>query len=125
MKCEKCNAEKGCIPCPDGQPGCEVLHGLACINCEPEVFAGQPGFKDKGYTINFATMLFENISNELYAEMLTWAEEVVLKGSVPSPDPDWVSDYLATFGYDNPRQRLLFISTAMPQRVLLSLVKSA
>ena len=71
-------------------------------------------------TINMQTQLFENISDDEAERMWIWARNMVLHGHFPPLDPPWITQWLEAFGYDD-RQRLLLISTALPQRVLLSL----
>ena len=73
------------------------------------------------YTINPKTMLFENIDAKLQLEMLSVVEDLVLRGSPPSPQPAWVSDWMHQMGF-NADQELMVMATAFPQRVLLSLV---
>jgi hypothetical protein len=69
--------------------------------------------------INKTTQLFEELTQDEADPLLAWAEDVVLRGDFPPIDPPWLSAWLDTMGYD-ARQRLLLISTAIPQRVLLS-----
>jgi hypothetical protein len=73
------------------------------------------------YTINPKTMLFENIDAKLQLDMLSVVEDLVLRGSPPSPQPAWVSDWMRQMGF-NADQELMVMATAFPQRVLLSLV---
>lgn len=68
------------------------------------------------------TKLFCDMTKQEAQEMLDWAEDVVLRGKVAHPDPKFVTWWLSSCGYDE-RQRLLVISTALPQRILLSLVR--
>lgn len=71
--------------------------------------------------INEKTMIFEDLSNEEADAMLVVLENIVLRGEVPSPFPPWLKEWMETFGY-NGSQGLLLVSTAFPQRALLSLV---
>jgi len=73
--------------------------------------------------INSRTQLLEDFTDSEACKMLLWAEDVVLRGEVAWPDPPFVPDWLDSFGYDE-RQRLLVISTALPARVLLSLLRA-
>lgn len=71
--------------------------------------------------INEKTMLFEDIPPDLQVEMRTWVENVVLRGELSWPLPSWVQDWMNTFNFDE-RQTMLIQSTALPQRILLSLL---
>lgn len=73
--------------------------------------------------INKTTMLFEDISSDERREMLQFCEQIVLHGKPPWPHPAWLTEWLTTFGYDE-RQALLLMATAIPQRVMLSLLRS-
>jgi hypothetical protein len=70
--------------------------------------------------INNKTMLFEGMTPAERVDLLAWAKAGVLDGNLPQPQPQWVTDWMTVFGY-NDTQQLLVISTALPQRVLLSL----
>ena len=72
--------------------------------------------------IDTKSMLFVDLTDEEAAELTAFAEGVVLHGSIPHPQPEWVDQWMTAFGYDE-RQRLLVISTAFPQRVLLSVLR--
>lgn len=72
--------------------------------------------------INKTTMLFEDISPTERREMLAVCEDIVLRGKLPWPHPDWLRAWMDAFGFDE-RQQFLTISTAFPQRVLLSLLQ--
>lgn len=74
--------------------------------------------------INQTTMLWEDISSAEREEMQRVAEDIVLRGKVPYPVPSWINDWLTAFGYDE-RQALLVMSTAIPQRILLSLTSAS
>ena len=69
--------------------------------------------------INKQTMLFEDISDDEAREMLYFCKDIVLYGKVSFPD--YFEQWIKEFKYDE-RQKTLLISTAFPQRVLLSLV---
>lgn len=71
--------------------------------------------------VNKKTLLFEDLTEDARRELLVWAEDVVLQGKIAYPDPPWVTEWMKVAGYDE-RQRLLTISTSLPQRILLSLV---
>jgi len=73
--------------------------------------------------VNPKTLLFESISPDERAEMLAVTKKLVLEGEVPHPYPNWVKLWMATAQYDE-RQQLLVLSTAFPQRVLLSLIEN-
>lgn len=72
--------------------------------------------------INKETMLFEDLSEQDRSEMLSFAKDLVLRGITPNPLPDFVEQWMTAFGYSD-YQRLLIISTALPQRILLSLTE--
>lgn len=72
-------------------------------------------------TLNTTTMLYSNIPPKERAEMVDWCADVVFRGKVPNPDPVWITRWMEAHGYDE-RQRLLVISTALPQRILFSLL---
>jgi len=72
--------------------------------------------------INKQSMLWEELTPQEKIELYEWAESVVLRGEIP-PHPSWLIQWFETFEYDE-RQRLLLISTAVPQRVLLSLLRN-
>jgi len=65
--------------------------------------------------------LFRDFTTQEAAQMKEWATNIVLHGKVAHPDPEWVTAWMESNHY-NDRQRLLTISCALPQRVLLSLV---
>lgn len=65
--------------------------------------------------------LFRDFTTQEAAQMKEWATNIVLHGKVAHPDPEWVTAWMESNHY-NERQRLLTISCALPQRVLLSLV---
>ncbi len=73
--------------------------------------------------INRETMLFEDISDVEYTEMLQTMDDIVLCGKLPYPLPWLAAEWMKCFDY-NETQVLLLLSTAFPQRVLLSLVHS-
>jgi hypothetical protein len=72
-------------------------------------------------TINLTTQLFEGLTDQEANELQTWVEGVVLRGTIPPEDPNPIKQWLVVFGHNQDR-RLLVISTALPQRVLLSLL---
>jgi hypothetical protein len=69
--------------------------------------------------IDIKTHLFTNLTNAEAAELLKWAEYVVLRGSLPPKDPEWVTDWLQLMEY-NENERLIVLTTVLPQHVLLS-----
>lgn len=72
--------------------------------------------------IDQKTMLYTDILPVERKEMIEVARSIVLDGKVPHPIPLWVTDWLKAFDLDTPDRRLLVLSTAFPQRLLLSLV---
>lgn len=67
-------------------------------------------------------MLFEGMSKDEKKEMLRFARNLIFGGKVPHPLPDFVEQWFEEFGY-NQDQRLLVLATALPQRILLSLIE--
>lgn len=74
--------------------------------------------------INPATLLFEDFTPQEGKEILACARAIVLDGKVPHPYPAWLDQWMQVAGFEADR-RLLVISTAFPQRALLSLLKEA
>jgi hypothetical protein len=72
-------------------------------------------------TINLATQLFEGLTDQEANELQAWAEGVILHGHFPPKHPNLIEQWFVIFGH-NADRRLLVISTALPQRVLLSLL---
>lgn len=68
------------------------------------------------------TLLLIEMTDFEAASALEWAENLVLAGTFPPDDPPWLAEWLRVAGYDE-RQRLMLISTAIPQRILLSVVR--
>ena len=56
-------------------------------------------------------------------EMQLWAEDVVLRGNVAHPDPNFVVWWLDSNEYWNNNKRLIARVTVLPQMILLSLVR--
>lgn len=73
--------------------------------------------------INKQTQLWEDLTTDESEEMLRWAEDVVLRGKIAHPIPDWLVLWLSEFNFDD-RQYLLLMSTALPQKVLLSVLNA-
>jgi hypothetical protein len=73
-------------------------------------------------TINLTTQLFEGLTDQEANELQAWAEGVVLRGEFPPKHPALIEKWFVAFNHNSDR-RLLVISTALPQRVLLSLLK--
>jgi hypothetical protein len=74
--------------------------------------------------VNKATQLWEELRPDEVSAMTSWAEDVVLRGKVAYPDPPWLTLWYSELGFDEDRQRLMLQSTAVPQKVLLSIVKA-
>lgn len=72
------------------------------------------------------TLLFVEMSNQEEFELLAWAENVVLTGMTHG-HPKWIDDrideWLNAAGLE-VSNRLLAISTVIPQRVLISIIRS-
>lgn len=73
-------------------------------------------------TINLATQLFEGLTDQEANDLQGWVEGAVLRGKFPPKHPNLIQEWFSVFNY-NPDQQLLVFSTALPQRVLLSLLK--
>jgi len=69
-----------------------------------------------------ASLLFQDIPSDMREEMFRVAEEIVLAGDLPHPQPDWVTMWFEAGGFDE-RQRLMVFSTVFPVRVFLSLLR--
>jgi hypothetical protein len=67
------------------------------------------------------TLLFSRFTPDERREMLAFCELVVLAGKVPSPLPSWCTQWLENAGHERHND-LLMIATALPQRVMLSLL---
>lgn len=67
------------------------------------------------------TKLFRDISDQKRQELRDWAKSVILEGTLPTPEPPWVTQLLEAINV--PGQRLLVLSTVVPQRILLSIVE--
>jgi hypothetical protein len=65
---------------------------------------------------------FQDLDEDSATEILSWAEDVTVRGRIAYPRPDWVQEWLDVMMFDE-RQALLVTSTVLPQRVLLSLVR--
>lgn len=70
-----------------------------------------------------STMLFCDISPQEGEQMLRWVEQVLLRGYLPQPEPAWLLQWLAECGIDD-RQKMMMVHTALPARVLLSLLRA-
>jgi hypothetical protein len=73
--------------------------------------------------INKQTQLWEDLTAEESEAMFKWAEDVVLRGKIAYPIPDWITLWLAELKFDE-RQYLMLMSTALPQKVLLSVLNN-
>jgi hypothetical protein len=72
--------------------------------------------------INPITMLITNFTEQERKEMLKYAEDLVVRGLLPSPDPPWVTEWRNVCGFLDSSKWLLVVATALPQRILLSLL---
>lgn len=68
------------------------------------------------------TLLFTDIPPEMAKEMLAVSEDIMFKGTLPHPRPEWLQEWMQAGGFDE-RQYLLIVSTVLPARVLLSIIK--
>lgn len=71
--------------------------------------------------INPTTLLFEDLTDDEREELRSYAESVVIDGVFPQPEPHWVAFWAVMAGYDH-RQKLIVMSTVLPQRILLSIL---
>ena len=67
-------------------------------------------------------LLFHDLDEDLALELRQWAENVVLRGKIAYPEPPWVQMWLDSAGLDR-RQGLLTISTVLPARIFLSVLR--
>lgn len=72
--------------------------------------------------IDQSTMLFVDLTQDDAVAMQAFAERIILRGNIPHPLPQYFHDWMKAFEYDE-RQGLIMLSTAFPQRVLLSVVR--
>ena len=72
--------------------------------------------------VNKVTQLWEELKPDEISAMRSWAEDVVLRGKIAYPNPPWLMLWYYELGFNEDRQRLLLQSTAVPQKVLLSIV---
>lgn len=72
--------------------------------------------------IDSRTLLFDDISVAEWHDLYSWASGVILHGHLRQPEPAWIEEWCRVAQFDS-RQKLLMLSTALPQRVLLSLLK--
>lgn len=73
--------------------------------------------------INQATQLWEDLTADDVLKMKTWVESTVIYGEFDYPNPDWLMLWFSELEFNTDRQQLLLKSTAVPQRILLSMVK--
>jgi hypothetical protein len=73
--------------------------------------------------INKATQLWEDLTADDVSKMKTWVESVVLHGTCAYPNPDWLMLWFSELEFNTDRQQLLLQPIAVPQRILLSIVK--
>lgn len=81
-------------------------------------------FEGRYMKINKVTQLWEDLIPADISAMKTWAEDVVLRGKIAYPNPDWLVFWYMELGFKEENQRLLMQSTAVPQRVLLSIINA-
>lgn len=67
------------------------------------------------------TLLFVELSEQDCTNLLSWAENVILRGHLPPEDPPWINEWLTAARMDDG-QRLLVLSTVIPQRALLAVL---
>ncbi len=72
--------------------------------------------------IDETTMLFTEISAEDRKEMYPLAKRMILEGFIPNPIPKFITQWMETFEYTE-RQYLMVMATAIPQRILVSLLE--
>lgn len=70
------------------------------------------------------TKIFTNLTDAQCIEMVDWATDVILRGVIPQPEPEWVGRLMHALGGDvRPHNRLMYLSMVLPQRVLLAVVR--
>lgn len=103
------------------------IHGRVNLGAEDgDVLRFEPledDFVEPELWIDSTTLLFRDISLKLRHEMKEFCEDIVIKGRIPNPLPDWVEKWFTVGKFDD-RQRLLVISTVLPQRIMLSLLRA-
>lgn len=72
--------------------------------------------------VNPTTLLFEDLDQAAALLILQMSEALVLEGEVPYPYPAWLEEWMQAGNFDAGK-RLLVISTAFPQRALLSVAR--
>lgn len=72
--------------------------------------------------INKELQTWEDLTTTDIQVMQRWAEDVLFVGKLEYPTPPWLELWYKELGYDD-RQRLLVQSSAVPQRVLMSIVR--
>jgi len=70
--------------------------------------------------ISRTTMLFEDIG-DLHNEMFEYGRSIVMDGVIGHPVPWWVTQWIQECGLTET-QWLMIMSTAFPQKLLLSLL---
>lgn len=71
--------------------------------------------------LNTDTLMFEGLDHEEADQMESYCHDLVLKGVRPKKDPPWVDEWLKA-SRTEPHMALLVLTTAMPQRLLLSVL---
>ncbi len=71
--------------------------------------------------INTKTLLFEELTDIEKSELLEMTKKIVIEGKLPPISNPYVSLWMKSLGFED-KQFLVIISTAFPQRALLSLI---
>jgi len=74
--------------------------------------------------IHKMSLLFEDIPEDVRADMTSVVEDIVLRGKIPHPYPEWMAEWLK-IGEFSDKQHLMVISTVLPARVLISIVRES
>ncbi len=88
---------------------------------ETRVLGGSESNLEPTMRVDPKTLLITEMTDLEAAAMLEWTEAIVLAGTFPPDDPPWLAEWLRVAGFDG-RQRLMVLSTVVPQRALLSLL---
>lgn len=71
--------------------------------------------------IDPTTMLFQDLTDQEATELQRYGEQLMLRGIVPNPQPEMITEWFVKCGLDQ-RQGLLVVSTVLPSRIFYSLL---
>lgn len=73
--------------------------------------------------LNKTTLMFEEMTENDLLQVERFCTDIILHGKIQSPLPDYVEEWLVAAGGERYND-LLMISTALPQRLLLSILSN-